>query len=633
MSNNFPNTDELNKMVDFRLIAENIPDIIARFNKDLKIVYVNHLLDKSISSQNKENLDSINASKSIIDNCLPKIKESFSDGQIRNLDISVNIGNQIKYFESRIIPEKNPKNEFETVLCITRDITEWKMAENKLLASEEKYRLLVEGQTDLVVKVDSENRFLFISPSYCQTFGKTEQELLGKKFTPLVHENDLENTLEEMEKLKSPPYTCYIIQRAYTKDGWKWFAWSDKAIVDDEGNIKEIVGVGRDITEAKKYEQELIEAKEKAQESDRLKSAFLANMSHEIRTPMNGVIGFSKLMLQPNITNEKRNQYSKIVIDSSQQLLSIVNDILDISRIETGQIELSQDEVNVNQLLEELYRFYKTKANNKNIFLSINKELKDHKSEIVTDYVKFKQILNNLLSNALKFTHEGKINFGYMLKDNFLEFYVKDSGIGIKKELHEKIFEQFRQGELDINKMYGGTGLGLSISKKLVELLNGEIWLESERGKGSTFFFKIPYSSLTESHEEDTERLIMNNNNTKSTILIAEDELTNFLFLDELLGEKYNILHAKDGEEAINLCKTRNDINLILMDLKMPKVDGFEATKKIKEFNPNMIIVAQTAYAMKKDREKILSLGCDDYISKPIELNLLVQILDKYLLA
>ncbi len=624
---------EENNNVNFKLLAENIPDIIARFNKELKIVYVNHLLDKSVSSHSKGNNNNSNVSKTIINNCISEIENSFQDGEIRSVDISVNIGNEVKYFESRIVPEKNSKNEFETVLCITRDITEWKMAKNKLIANEEKYRLLVEGQTDLIVKVDSENRFLFVSPSYCQTFGKSEQELLGKKFTPLVHEDDLDNTLKEMEKLKFAPNTCYIEQRAFTKDGWKWFAWSDKAIVDDQGNIKEVIGVGRNITEAKKYQQELIEAKEKAQESDRLKSAFLANMSHEIRTPMNGIIGFTKLMLQSSITDEKKYIYSKTVIECSQQLLSIVNDILDISKIEAGQIELSQDSVNINQLLEELYDLYKSKANNKNIFLAINKQLKDNQINIFTDYVKLKQILNHLLSNAIKFTHEGEIKFGYNVKNNLLEFYVKDTGIGIKKELHEKIFEQFRQGELDISKMYGGTGLGLSISKKLVELLNGKIWLESEHNKGSCFYFSIPFSKLDSVIEPISEDERFMNSNAKPTILIAEDELTNFLFLHELLNEQYNIVQAKNGEEAIDICKNRDDIKLILMDLKMPKIDGFEATKTIKELKSDIIIIAQTAYAMKKDREKILNLGCDDYVSKPIEITQLMELLKKYLPA
>ena len=356
-------------------------------------------------------------------------------------------------------------------------------------------------------------------------------------------------------------------------------------------------------------------------------------MSHEIRTPMNGIIGFTKLMLQSSITDEKKYIYSKTVIECSQQLLSIVNDILDISKIEAGQIELSQDSVNIIQLLEELYDLYKSKANNKNIFLAINKQLKDNQINIFTDYVKLKQILNHLLSNAIKFTHEGEIKFGYNVKNNLLEFYVKDTGIGIKKELHEKIFEQFRQGELDISKMYGGTGLGLSISKKLVELLNGKIWLESEHNKGSCFYFSIPFSKLDSVIEPISEDERFMNSNAKPTILIAEDELTNFLFLHELLNEQYNIVQAKNGEEAIDICKNRDDIKLILMDLKMPKIDGFEATKTIKELKSDIIIIAQTAYAMKKDREKILNLGCDDYVSKPIEITQLMELLKKYLPA
>jgi PAS domain S-box-containing protein len=255
----------------------------------------------------------------------------------------------------------------EFVEGVIFDITERKNAEIDLQKSEEKYRLLIENQNDLIVKVDNWGRFTYVSPTYCKIFGKTEDELLNSSFMPLVHDDDKEQTAKAMSTLKYYPHTCYVEQRAMTTNGWRWFAWSDKAIMGSDNEIKEIIGVGRDITERKIIEFELVKAKEKAEESDKFKSAFLANMSHEIRTPMNGLIGFSELISQPGLDESERIRYASIINSSCNQLLKIVNDLIDISQIETKQMRVVKETFEISEVLEDIIQFYKPQAESKGI--------------------------------------------------------------------------------------------------------------------------------------------------------------------------------------------------------------------------------------------------------------------------
>lgn len=383
-----------------------------------------------------------------------------------------------------------------------------------------------------------------------------------------------------------------------------------------------------DITERKKIESDLIAAKEKAEESDRLKTAFLHNISHEVRTPLNAIVGFSSLLNEPDITEEKRATFSKIILNSSDQLVSIVNDILTISSLEAKQVNVSISPVSINNIIIELLTIFKQQSVNLNISLFAKQQLNNQQSEIYTDKTKVTQILTNLLSNALKFTHEGSIEFGYSLIENQLEFYVKDTGIGIDKEFHEMIFERFRQADKSINKIYGGTGLGLAISKALTELLGGKIRVESEIGKGSTFYFTIPYNPV-HSIDQITSPTKQNANN--KTILVAEDEEFNYLYIEELLiDQKIKLIHTKDGQETVDIFKSNPDIDLILMDIKMPIMNGYEAAKIIKSINPEIPIIAQSAYAL-ADEKAMYQEMFDAYITKPIYKELLKQILAQYL--
>jgi PAS domain S-box-containing protein len=382
----------------------------------------------------------------------------------------------------------------------------------------------------------------------------------------------------------------------------------------------------------KKKDDELKQAFLKAQEAEKLKSSFLANMSHEIRTPMNGIIGFSEFLLEPNLNDEDRKKYAKVIINSSKRLLAIVNDILDISKIEAGMVKLNYENVNLNTLLDDLYTFYLPITRENKLNLVYHKRIDNIKSVVETDKHKLNQILTNLISNAIKFTNEGSIEFGCDLKNEMVEFYVKDTGIGIKKDLIDKIFDRFIQAEMPKNKQIKGTGLGLAISKKFVELFKGKIWLESSKN-GTTVYFTIPYSKKNPSVSTVIEKvkIITPKQNKNMTILVAEDEEYNRMYLNELFDKKNcTIIEAYDGEMAVDLFKKHDEINLVLMDIKMPKMDGVEAMKKIKQLKKSIPIIALSAFAMESDKKEALSEGFDNYLTKPVDKKRLFEIINEY---
>lgn len=386
--------------------------------------------------------------------------------------------------------------------------------------------------------------------------------------------------------------------------------------------------------ELKQTNDELFISKEKAEESDRLKTEFINNMSHEIRTPLNGILGFSSILNKPNLTDAKRKNYINIIQNSGKQLMRIIDDILEISKLGTKQVKTIIKEVCLNDLLLDQFSIFDIKAKENKIPLYFKKGLSDKESSIFTDETKLTKILSNLLENALKFTREGFIELGYQLKGSELEIYVKDTGIGIKKESQETIFIRFSQEEKELSKNVGGLGLGLSMAKENAELLGGEITLQSEKGKGSTFIVTIPYKPVNSNSDINEE--VLTEKQDKYTILIVEDEEVNYLYFETLLEDfelNLKILHAKHGKEAVEMCKENTEIDFVLMDLKMPIMNGFIATKLIKEFRHNLPIIAQTSYSTKEEKEQAFLAGCDDFISKPISEETLKKTMNKYLIT
>lgn len=398
----------------------------------------------------------------------------------------------------------------------------------------------------------------------------------------------------------------------------------NKELEQQQGHLEQLV---------KKRTSDLEIAKEKAEESDKLKSAFLANMSHEIRTPMNAIIGFSNLINDPDLEDNSRAEITQLIKKNSHNLLNLIDDIIDISKLESDQLKIKEKKCNVSQILNDiLTEFEDVIQDNDKVNVHVSEEILHNQLHIITDPFRLFQILKNLFSNALKFTEHGIVEFGYKIENENLHFFVKDTGIGLSSEQQKQIFARFTKIENNKMKIYRGTGLGLTITKSLVELLGGKIWVNSEINKGSTFYFTIPYKPVQEDEQPKPKKKSSLKYDWKSkTILVAEDEVSNFKFLDMIIRKtSAELLWAKTGKQAIDFCQGEKPIDLILMDIKMPEMDGLEAIKEIRKTN-RMPIIVQSAYSMPEDRNLSFEAGANDFISKPIGTEKLLRIIDKHL--
>ncbi len=507
------------------------------------------------------------------------------------------------------------------------DITKQKENELEL----QKLTQAIEQNPACVVITDIQGNIEYVNPQFTQNTGYTKEEVKGKNPRILQSGKHPKEFYQQLWKTISSGNVWRGEFLNVKKSGELYYESATiSPIFNDQHQIVNYVAIKEDITEKKIIEQELIKAKERAEEHERLKTAFLQNMSHEIRTPLNAISGFTQLLANPNITAEKRRNYGAIIQSNVHYLISIVTDILTMAALETGQEKIILSEVNINDLIIGLLHVFKQQTVNKPIAFYVTPSLNDNDAEIYTDRTKLNQILNNLLSNAIKFTDQGFIDFGYTLKTEttpwMLQFYVKDSGIGIAKENYEKIFERFHQADSSISRVYGGNGLGLAICKGLVELMGGKIWVESTAGKGSTFYFTIPYQPVNITKKSET-----NSHSTKKTILVAEDEEINYLLVVEFLNElNYNLVHAKNGKEAVEIAQNEPNIAIILMDIKMPEMPGDEAAQMIKSLHPNIPILAVSAYALNKERAKYENIF-DGYLTKPLERDNFLNYITKFI--
>jgi signal transduction histidine kinase/ActR/RegA family two-component response regulator len=385
-------------------------------------------------------------------------------------------------------------------------------------------------------------------------------------------------------------------------------------------------------------ELKLQKEKERAEESDRLKSAFLANMSHEIRTPMNAILGFTELLTMPDseVTPEEKENFIKLINNSGNNLLQLIDDIIDISKIEAGQLKIIKKDFNLNSTLQDIQKSYleiRKQKSKEQLEIKVNDNVLEQNISIHTDPLRLNQVFTNLIDNALKFTEDGFIEFGYEIKNKQeLLFYVKDTGVGMDQNKKDTVFERFTKLE-DTTRLYRGAGLGLAISKSIVELLGGKIWVESVLNFGSTFYFTLPFHQVSDSNDflkvsEDD----LSYNWQNKTILVAEDEPANIIYIEEVLKITHaRILKARNGKEAVQVFSENKDIDIIIMDIKMPEMDGFEATRLIKKMNKDIPIISQTAYAMPAEINKGLASGMSDYLIKPVKPKTLLSVLNKYL--
>ncbi|MFW6095345.1 MAG: ATP-binding protein [Bacteroidota bacterium] len=536
---------------------------------------------------------------------------------------------------------------------IYKELKEKNIINEKITKSEEKYRTFINETHEGIYRFELkkplntqlplpqqlnhiyQNAWLVeCNKAFANTYGYSTKELENLKLWEFQEKIKSRGGKKLIENFISSGYQLKnSINEEETKDGEKLYISKNITGIIINDNLISAWGSQSNVTERKKYEEQLKIAKEKAEESDKLKSAFLANMSHEIRTPLNGILGFSYLLSKEELKKSQKEKFNKIIKHNGKQLLNIINDILDISKIEAHQLTLYNSAFSLNEMMKEIETLYlnNEKLIKKQIKFSSHLGLNTNNDLIIADRERIMQILQNLINNAIKFTDKGEIEFGYEQKEQKLKFYVKDTGSGIPKEKQKDIFERFSQEKKNHKQNVDGTGLGLSIAKGLLDLMGGKIWVESEVEKGSTFYFTIPLKKAKQNqHGEDSRK--KNLDLSDKTILIVEDDYNSYLLLKTILKESNcKIIYADNSYKAIETIKTNPNIDLILMDIRLPQMDGLTATKEIKKIREDIIIIAQSAYAMSEDKKKSIKAGCSDFISKPIDKEELIKIVNKYL--
>lgn len=639
---------------DFRAFLNENPKALLECSSKVKVTDVNRATLRLHKAKTKEeligNLDKIFTPKSFevfkeeVIAIAEGQKEFETEAEIKTLD-----GNPRK-ISLKLFIDRKRSNSARAILA-TIDITEKIAAENALKESETKFRSSFEASDVGMLIVSPDGKIKSANNAACKIFETNIETLTSNSFLNITHPDEIEKSqslYKKAQTLKKP----FTIEKKYltAKGNLKWGLTTASPVLNDEGvaiysiahiqditirkNAEEEVIKSRNEYEAlaeeyKAQNEELISAIEIAEKSDKLKSEFLQNLSHEIRTPMNAILGFSNFLDLDSISISKRKQYVNIIKNSGNQLLRIIDDILEISALETNHVQVINSKFNLNILLTELFTIFESQAKNQNLALYLNKGLRDHECTILSDESKLRKIMINLIENALKYTYEGYVEIGYQTIENSLILYVRDSGVGISESRQEHIFERFSQAQDELSKKSGGLGLGLSIVKENVKLLGGSIELSSKIKAGSNFTINIPNCICSTS--SSTQNLEVNK---KYEVLIAEDEEINFLYLESLMEQiapSCRITHAKDGLEALEMC-IDNNYDLVFMDIKMPKMNGYEATTEIKKRKPKLNIVAQTAYSTQEDQMKAKLAGCNDFMSKPISLKKIQKILDEFLI-
>jgi len=513
-------------------------------------------------------------------------------------------------------------------------IHEIKISQDKKKEDEAIFERLFESSPEAIALIGNNGKVIKVNQGFTNLFGFTKDELINKNLDDFIVPVELKDQGKEYHNKIMKGLDIEAEEIRIKNNQSKVFVSILSTPITFKKNQLGVYVIYRDITQQKETERILHEAKTRAEESDRLKSAFLTNMSHEVRTPMNAITGFSNLILNRDLSEKNKIEYLTIINQSSNTLLEIIDNIIDASKIEAENLVINKVKCNINTILNELYidvNQQKKELGLKNVKIKLTKGIQTNSLEIITDPKRFKQIFSNLLDNALKFTEKGFVEFGYTIEDNNLLCFVKDTGIGFAKDQSKFIFEPFRQADDSSTRKYGGTGLGLTLAKKLVELLGGEINVDVERNKGANFYFNIPFEFSKK--EIEINMFIPNKINWRDKkILIAEDVETNYQFLHTLLKKtSATVSWAKNGEEVVQMIKKNKNYDLILMDIQMPKMNGHKAFNHLRNLGINIPVIAQTAYAMDSDINEIKNLGYNDYIIKPIEINKLFEKITKYL--
>ena len=530
-------------------------------------------------------------------------------------------------------PKQYDERELELLNIIAGQISTMisrRVAEDDAARQKAFLEQLFEASMEAIVMIDNNGSVLTVNSEFTHLFGYLPNEILGCNIDEKITNQDIMDEALSITRLAMVGSVSDSETKRVHKDGHVIDVSIIVTPIRLNGEVVGVYGIYRDITDRKKTEKNLIAAKEKAEESDLLKSAFLSNMSHEIRTPMNAILGFSTLLSDSSVTEQERQEFIRIIKERGNDLMRIIDDIIDIAKIEAGQIKIEIKECKINALFSSIY-VTMSEVRKKYLKTHLNLILKpfptDNEFTMLTDGNRLRQVMTNLIENAYKFTDQGFVEFGYEIKPDekpepLIEFFVRDTGIGIPKDKQHLVFERFRQVDDSSTRKYGGTGLGLTICKNLMTLLKGDIRLESEPGKGAAFYVTLPLTTISGSQvqkpapkrvSEFSEML------SDKVLLVVEDEESNYFLLERILKRtNAKVVWAKNGIEAVDIT-AKGEIDLILMDIRMPVMDGYEATEEIRKFNKTIPIIAQTAYALKGEKERSIAAGCDGYISKPID--------------
>lgn len=501
-------------------------------------------------------------------------------------------------------------------------------------------RSLIDSIPDFIFFKDTNSKYVGCNKAFARYIGMKETDIIGKTDFDFFQKESAELYLKSDLKILEDHIPIRNEEWNVFSDGSRRLLDTVKVIyTDNKGQVLGIMAISRDITEKEEIQMQFKAAKEKAEESDRLKTAFLANMSHEIRTPMNSIIGFSSLLSEDSLSAEEKTEYIQHINNSGEALLNLIDDIIDISKIEAGQLNISIEPCNLKELVNELFVSFSDQLNRKlktDVKLIAEVEQNDISELVYTDPFRLRQVYSNLLGNAIKFTVKGAIRYGYKLDGGNLLFYVKDTGIGISEADQKVIFTRFRQVIDSGIRHRGGTGLGLAISQNIIELLGGSIWVESVSGEGSIFYFTVPYkpvepNCLSPKQKNHADFPLLFDWSSK-TMLIIEDIDSHFNYIYTALSRTgINLLRAKDGVTGLNICKENGQVDLVILDVNIPKMNGYEIAREIKKLSPKMPVIAHSNRLTANEEKLCFQAGCDDYIAKPAKFNILMNILSRYL--
>ncbi|WP_321371634.1 PAS domain S-box protein [uncultured Draconibacterium sp.] len=599
----------------FSAFMDSLPGSAFIKDRDLNFQYVNRFMERNMDAGEwigKNTKDVIHPE--IMNNIINDDEKAFIQGRHKYEERFPVNGRGMRDF----LTYKFTIGEDKKLLGgISIDITERKRLEgrNAMLSK------AIEASPVSVVITDIEGNIEYVNPFFEEKTGYTLKEVIGGNPRILKSGKQPKHYYENMWNtiLKGNIWRGEFQNKKKNGEIY-WEKGIISPVTNGGGEIVHFIAIKEDITQQRQILLDLKKAKEKAEQSDKLKSAFLANMSHEIRTPMNGIIGFTELLKDPNLDGEQQKEFISIIQKSGDRMLSTINDIIDISKIESNLVSVELSTFELKTFLTEIQLFFEPEINKKQLTLNFINAQDPDSPKIESDPVKLNSIITNLIKNAIKFTKKGGISFGYKFIDKSIQFIVKDTGIGIPKNRQKAIFERFVQADIADSRVYEGSGLGLAISKSYTEMLGGTIRLESEENTGTTFVITFPY------YKPPTETLPIEEMLIKTedlpgdlTVLIAEDDPVSTELLKIILHDKSKkIFVAENGKNAVEIVKQNPEIDLIMMDIKMPVMDGFEATEKIRDFNKDVKIIAQTAFAQEQDALKAFQSGCNNYIPKPI---------------